>query len=64
LRCYAPLLLPPCHSGLFEEEREAAIAYDRALVRLRGSAAATNFILAEYRRELAEFTRMQEVGER
>ncbi|RMZ55052.1 hypothetical protein APUTEX25_005678, partial [Auxenochlorella protothecoides] len=31
--------------GLFIEEREAAKAYDRALVRLRGRGAATNFAL-------------------
>lgn len=48
--------------GLFEAEREAAKAYDRALVRLRGSHAATNFALSEYRRELAEYHQMQQVG--
>ena len=35
--------------GLFADEKEAARSYDRALVRLRGRAAATNFSLAEYR---------------
>ncbi|KAL6765078.1 AP2-domain-containing protein, partial [Haematococcus lacustris] len=48
--------------GLFDDEREAALAYDRALVRLRGTAAATNFGLAQYNRELAEFNWVQDVG--
>ncbi|GFH14776.1 AP2-domain-containing protein, partial [Haematococcus lacustris] len=46
--------------GLFDDEREAALAYDRALVRLRGTAAATNFGLAQYNRELAEFNWVQD----
>ena len=45
--------------GLFKEEREAAISYDKALVRLRGRSAATNFSLADYRKELGDFHRMQ-----
>jgi hypothetical protein len=48
--------------GLYEEEGAAARAYDRALVRLRGTAAATNFGLSEYRSELAEYHQMQQVG--
>lgn len=45
--------------GLYMEEREAAQAYDRALVRLRGGTAATNFSLAEYRLEMGDYHRMQ-----
>ena len=45
--------------GLFVDEKEAARAYDRALVRLRGGAAATNFSLAEYRGEMGDYHRMQ-----
>lgn len=45
--------------GLFADEKEAARAYDRALVRLRGGAAATNFSLAEYRGEMGDYHRMQ-----
>lgn len=48
--------------GLWEGEQDAASAYDRALVRLRGTAAATNFGLAEYRLELAEYHQIQQVG--
>ena len=39
----------------------AAQAYDAALVRMRGTAAATNFALAGYRTELAEFLNVQQV---
>ncbi|KAK2077506.1 hypothetical protein QBZ16_004351 [Prototheca wickerhamii] len=45
--------------GLFVEEREAARAYDRALVRLRGRSAATNFSLTDYKSEMADYHRMQ-----
>lgn len=45
--------------GLYMEEKEAAQAYDRALVRLRGGTAATNFSLAEYRLEMGDYHRMQ-----
>lgn len=48
--------------GLFNAEKEAAQAYDRALVRLRGTAAATNFALSDYRSDLAEYHKMQQVG--
>ena len=41
--------------GLFAEEEEAARAYDRALVRLRGPGAATNFSIGDYVDELREF---------
>lgn len=47
--------------GLFNLEKEAAQAYDRALVRLRGTAAATNFALSDYRSDLAEYHKMQQV---
>ena len=47
--------------GLFDNEREAARHYDRALVRLRGTAAASNFLLSDYREELAEYHQMQQV---
>eukprot|EP01025_Chloroclados_australasicus_P035126 TRINITY_DN35860_c1_g4_i1.p1 TRINITY_DN35860_c1_g4~~TRINITY_DN35860_c1_g4_i1.p1 ORF type:complete len:268 (-),score=44.96 TRINITY_DN35860_c1_g4_i1:312-1064(-) len=47
--------------GLYEDESEAAKAYDRSLVRLRGSSAATNFALSEYRNELAEYHKMQQL---
>ncbi|KAL4428054.1 hypothetical protein ABPG75_002143 [Micractinium tetrahymenae] len=40
--------------GLFNEETEAARAYDRALVRLRGRSASTNFPLGDYKSELAD----------
>lgn len=52
-----------CPPGLFEDEHSAAVAYDRALVRLRGLSAATNFMLADYKREKAEYhQRMQASG--
>ena len=47
--------------GLFSMETEAAQAYDRALVRLRGTAAATNFALSDYRTDLAAYHKMQQV---
>ena len=47
--------------GLWESEQDAAAAYDRALVRLRGTAAACNFGLSDYRLELAEYHQMQQV---
>ncbi|KAK9824708.1 hypothetical protein WJX72_012563 [[Myrmecia] bisecta] len=46
--------------GLFNNEKEAAQAYDRALVRLRGTAAATNFALSDYRSHLADYHKMQQ----
>lgn len=48
--------------GLYNMEKEAAQAYDRALVRLRGTAAATNFALSDYRSDLAEYHKMQQVS--
>jgi hypothetical protein len=47
--------------GLFSDEVQAARAYDAALVRLRGAAAATNFALSEYRPDLAAYHKMQQV---
>ena len=41
--------------GLYNEEAAAARAYDRALVRLRGAAAATNYSLTNYKGELQAF---------
>ena len=41
--------------GLYNEEAAAAKAYDRALVRLRGGAAATNYSLTNYKGELQAF---------
>ena len=35
--------------------------YDAALVRLRGSSAATNFALADYRHDLVAYHKMQQV---
>lgn len=48
--------------GRFDTDREAAIMYDQALVRLKGSAAATNFALSNYSAALADHQRMQQVG--
>ncbi len=36
-------------------------AYDRSLVRLRGSNAATNFSISDYRTDLADYYKMQQV---
>lgn len=41
--------------GLYNEEAAAARAYDRALVRLRGASAATNYSLTYYQSELQAF---------
>ena len=41
--------------GLFNDESDAAKAYDRALVKLRGSQAATNFALSHYNEQLKEY---------
>ena len=41
--------------GLYNEEAAAARAYDRALVRLRGASAATNYSLTNYKSELQAF---------
>jgi hypothetical protein len=41
--------------GLFTDESEAARAYDRALVRLRGPSAATNFSIGDYGAEMREY---------
>ena len=45
--------------GIHTDEKEAAVCYDRALVRLRGRSAATNFSLTEYKSELSDFHLMQ-----
>ena len=46
--------------GLYNDEKEAARMYDAALVRLRGTAAATNFALSDYRLDLAAYHKMQQ----
>ncbi|KAK9843287.1 hypothetical protein WJX74_009866 [Apatococcus lobatus] len=46
--------------GLFESEREAAVMYDRALVRLRGAGAATNFGVSDYKADLAAHYQMKQ----
>lgn len=47
--------------GLYEGEEEAARAYDSSLVRLRGSSAATNFALSEYKSDLAAYHKLHQV---
>jgi len=44
-----------CYLGLFPDEETAARAYDRALVMMKGVAAATNFPLSDYVAELTAF---------
>jgi len=41
--------------GLYSQEQAAARAYDRALVKLRGPAAATNFALSDYPDQLSQY---------
>ena len=41
--------------GLYNEEAEAAKAYDRALVKLRGDAAVTNLPISNYNAELEHY---------
>ena len=41
--------------GLYNDEADAAKSYDRALVKLRGSQAATNFALSNYTEQLREY---------
>ena len=67
LHCCSDLVHPhPTHPGPVcppsphpAQEVDAAHAYDRALVRLRGRNAATNFALSDYRGEMADFHQMQ-----
>ena len=47
---------------MFNAEKEAAQAYDRALVRLKGKNAATNEMLSNYTAELEEFHERQRVS--
>ena len=47
--------------GLYDSEEAAARAYDSSLVRLRGSSAATNFALSEYRTDLAAYHKLHQV---
>ncbi|GMH44279.1 hypothetical protein BSKO_12213 [Bryopsis sp. KO-2023] len=46
--------------GLYAPQKEAAIHYDTALVRLRGHNAATNFALSNYERALEEHQKLVE----
>ena len=46
--------------GLHNDEAEAAASYDKALVKLKGPAAATNFALSEYHEELKEYHKAQQ----
>mmetsp|Transcript_17696 Transcript_17696/g.36245 ORF Transcript_17696/g.36245 Transcript_17696/m.36245 type:complete len:665 (+) Transcript_17696:561-2555(+) len=46
--------------GLYNDEAEAAKSYDRALVKLRGSQAATNFALSNYNAQLKEYHTAQQ----
>ena len=47
------------------DPQDAALqAYDRSLVRLRGTGAATNFALSDYRADLADYHKMQQVTHR
>lgn len=48
--------------GLYNHQEEAARAYDSALVRLKGAAAATNFPLAAYDSDLAAHHRLQQAS--
>ena len=53
--------------GLFEDESEAAEAYDQAVVRLRGEKSITNFPIRNYREDLEahrSICRQQNIGER
>ncbi|KAK9846267.1 hypothetical protein WJX81_000414 [Elliptochloris bilobata] len=45
--------------GLHASEVDAAKVYDASLVRMRGTTAATNFALSEYRSELADYLSLQ-----
>jgi hypothetical protein len=47
--------------GQFNDEAQAARAYDAALVRLRGNAAFTNFALSEYSSDLAAHQHVRQV---
>ena len=48
--------------GLFNSEIDAAKMYDRALVRLRGASAATNFAVSDYKTDLAAHYQLKQVG--
>lgn len=48
--------------GLYSHEKEAAIHYDRALVRLRGQKSATNFPLGDYKDALEQHMQISQVG--
>ncbi len=48
--------------GLYNSERDAAMMYDRALVRLRGASASTNFSVSDYKADLAAHYQMKQVS--
>ncbi|GMH34976.1 hypothetical protein BSKO_02837 [Bryopsis sp. KO-2023] len=48
--------------GLYEKQEDAASHYDRALVRMRGWRATTNFPFSEYQSELEEHKLLEEGG--
>jgi hypothetical protein len=57
-----PRTIQHVYLGLFDAEKEAAQAYDRALVRLKGKSAATNEMLSNYTTELEEYHEWQRVS--
>ena len=58
LRCLHPtfilLFIVQVYLGGYDSEAQAALAYDLAAVKYRGTSAQTNFELSSYQRELNE----------
>jgi len=50
--------------GLFDSAEKAAVAYDNALVRVRGRKASTNFPLYNYTEAIAYYERTQRIAQR